>query len=112
VQQASGGIKFGSNIQMKVEAVTQTAEDATGMVNGLKFLLGMLAMNQNNPGQHQEALALLQNLSLTSQGNTVQMSLTIPEDQLEQVIRDSKSAHAKTSPAKDSPASLEPRIIQ
>ncbi len=89
VQQLSGGIKFGANVVLSVQAVSQTAQDAQMLAALLKGL-GVGLTGQSN-GEMAWAAALLQNLSVTADGPVTTISVSIPETQVEQMIQ---AAHA------------------
>lgn len=80
IQQGSGGVKFGAQIVMSADAQTVTADDATAMAGVLQFLVNLGQMQaQQNP----QAAAVLKSLVVTSSGNVVHISLSIPEAQAE-----------------------------
>lgn len=91
IQQTSGGVKFGSTVEFSGEAVARSEKDAQSLVDVGKFLSGMLTMKQNQDPQAARFVALLQNLSLTTQGNTVQVRLSVPETELEGLLESRKA---------------------
>ena len=89
IEQASLGVKFGTDIVIWVHAVTHTPEDAAGLVSALQFFSGMATSGQNtNP----QAAAMLQRLKLGAEGNTAKLSLSIPEAEAEAAIRSAIAA--------------------
>ncbi len=93
IEQASLGVKFGSDIVIWVQAVTHTPEDAAGLVSALQFFSGMAAGQKSNP----QMTAMLQKLKIGSEGNTAKISLTIPEADAEAAVRDAMAAGKKQS---------------
>jgi predicted RecA/RadA family phage recombinase len=90
VNQASGGISFGDTVTISAEAVMRSDKDAQALVDVVKFLAGLVQMNkQNNPAAGQVA-TLLDTLQTSVTGNTTTISLSIPEQQIEQLLN---SAH-------------------
>ena len=86
INEASGGIRFGSTISISAEAITRSEKDAQALVDVVKFVAGMVQLNrQNNPAAGQVA-TLLDTLDCKTAGNVTSISLTIPEQQLEQMI--------------------------
>lgn len=80
ITQSSGGVKFGAQIVVTANAQTATANDASSIAGILQFLANMGQMQaQQNP----QAAAILKSIAVTSNGNTVQLSLSIPEAQAE-----------------------------
>ena len=91
IEQASLGVKFGSDIVIWVHAVTRTPEDAAGLVSALQFFSSMAASQKGNP----QTAAMLQRLKIGSEGNTAKISITVPEAEAEAAIRDAMAAGAK-----------------
>jgi hypothetical protein len=85
VQQASGGVKLGANMVLSARAVSQTEKDAAALADVVKMLADLAQMNAPQ-GQPAAAAALLQNLAVTAEGAVTTLSLSIPEQQLEQLI--------------------------
>jgi len=88
IQQASGGVLFGSTIQFGGEAVTRSEKDASALVDVVKFLAGMVQLNRDKPDAAKLA-GILDTLVLSSTANTMTISLSIPESDLEQLMKPS-----------------------
>jgi hypothetical protein len=86
VQQASGGVKFGTNVVLTAQTVSQTDKDATALAETLKMLTGMAQMTAPK-GLAASGAALLQNLSVAAAGQVTTLSLSVPEQQIEQIIK-------------------------
>jgi hypothetical protein len=86
VQQASGGVKFGANVVLTAQTVSQTDKDATALAETLKMLTNMaqLSAPKDLPAQ---VPALLRNLSVAAAGQVTTISLSVPEQQVEQIIK-------------------------
>jgi hypothetical protein len=82
VQEASASVVLSSPVQISAEALAGSDQDATSLSDVLKFVVMMF---QSNP-----QASLLNALSVTTDHSTVRVSLTIPEDQLEQIIKSAK----------------------
>ncbi|HXN48885.1 MAG TPA: hypothetical protein VN893_19700 [Bryobacteraceae bacterium] len=93
IEQASLGVKFGSDIVVWVKAVTHTPEDAAGLVSALQFFSSMAASQKSNA----QMTAMLQRLKIGSEGNTAKISLTIPEADAEAAVRDAMASGKKQS---------------
>jgi len=96
IQQTSGGIKFGAIIQISVDAVANTSQNATALADVIHFLGNMVQANA--PSASAAAItSLVQSLSVQTDGNTVKLALAIPEQQLESLVNsaphDVSSAH-------------------
>lgn len=95
VQAASGGVKFGSSVQFTAQAQADNAQDATSMAGVLQLLVNLA---QANASKNPEGAAALKNLTVTASGANVNIALTLPEDQFQQLL--SKPAHIKKAAAR------------
>ncbi len=91
VQSLSGGVKFGQTVNFKGQAQTDTAQNATALAGVIQFLANMA---QLQAGQNAQAAAALQSLTATASGTTVTVTLSLPEDQFQQLL------HPKANVAK------------
>jgi hypothetical protein len=91
VQQASGSIMLSSPVVISAEALAASDQDATSLSDVLKFVMMMVQGNAQ--------ASLLNSLNVTTDHSTVKVQLSIPEDQLEQLIKsakpDGEKAHKK-----------------
>lgn len=103
IEQVSGGVRLSSRIDISFEALTRSEKDATALNDVVRFLTG-LALSQGKPG----AAKALENLQLKVEGRTVKFALTIPEQQVAQMIEAQKKAmaaqRARPKPAPERPA--------
>lgn len=92
VQASSGSITFTSPIQITGEAVADTPQDASALSDVIKFLASMMQSSvQDKAGAGAQVATLLQNLSVTTDQNTVKVALSIGETDLENLIKSGKS---------------------
>jgi hypothetical protein len=84
IQSAAGGVKFGAQVVVKGQALADNAQDATSMGDALKLLASIAQMQANGDPA---ALALAQSLQVTTDGSTVNVSVSLPEDQLQQIVK-------------------------
>jgi hypothetical protein len=97
IVQSSGGIKFGAMIQVSAEAVARTDKDATALADVVRFLASLVQANA--PAAEAAAItSLVQTLSVTTDGNTVKVGLTVPEEQLENALRSADHGKASKNP--------------
>jgi hypothetical protein len=89
IESASGGVKFGSVVVLTGQAQAATPQDASQLGDVLKLFVSMA---QVQASQHPEAAALAQSLVVTTQGSTVKISLSVPEDQLQQLVKPQAAA--------------------
>jgi hypothetical protein len=93
--QLSGGVKFGADVAVNLNGVCQTAPQAAALVEGLKALLAAAAANGQAAGP---AKLILQNLNLSASGDVITLALTIPEQQIESLIKPGKFGPAGVTP--------------
>jgi hypothetical protein len=80
----SAGIHFDAGaVTLLGEVSTATEKDAQSMADTLKFLAAMLQTNKN---QNPQAAALLQGAQFTAAGPIMRISLSVPEQQMEQIF--------------------------
>jgi len=83
VQSGYVGVKFGSNVALTVQAQSDTAENAAGIA-GLLQLAGNLAQMQT--AKNPDAAAFAKSLTVTAQGSTVNVSVSLPSDRFQQLL--------------------------
>jgi hypothetical protein len=89
------GVKFGSNINVTAQATTDTAATATNLANMLQFLQNLAQMQAT---QNPQAASLAKSVAITSSGNTVNITASLPEDQFQTLIHprvQPRSAHKR-----------------
>ena len=88
VQQAAAGVKYGTNVVLTVQAQTDTAQNATSMAGVVQLLvnLGQAQAQSAQNGSAQQAADLLKSLVVKADGNLVNLTLSLPEPQFEQLL--------------------------
>ena len=90
VQAAVGGVKFGAQVVFSGEAQCDTAQNATTLGDVVKLLINLAQMQA---GQDPTAAALIKSVNVTTNGNVVAISASLPEDVFQQMLQ--PHAHAK-----------------
>lgn len=86
IQQASAGVKFGANVVVTALAQLDTAQNATTLAGLVQLLANMAQMQaQKAP----EAAALAKSVVVTATGTTLNLSFSMPQAQIQQMV-DSK----------------------
>jgi hypothetical protein len=93
VTQSSGGIRFGQTIEASLQATARSPQDANALADVIRFLASMIQMRQDDPRAAILAPAL-NSMALSTTGNTVHVSLSIPEKSLEQ-LAELRPRHAR-----------------
>lgn len=87
IEQASGGLRFGAaNVEVSGEAVARSDKDATALADVLRFLASMVQMNRDNKNAG-ELAKVLDTMDVRTEANVLKFSLSIPEDQIERMVK-------------------------
>jgi len=89
IQSASGGVKFGSAVVVTAQAQAATAQDASSLGDVLKLLVSVV---QAQASQRPGVAALAQSLVVATQGSTLKITLSLPEDQIQQLVKPKAAA--------------------
>jgi len=95
VVEIGGGIKFGADLLISIEAVNRTDKDAAALADVVRFFVGMAQMSAQKDPKAANSLQFLQRLQLTAEGNVTRMSLSIPGAELEKLIQKAQAAVPK-----------------
>ncbi len=108
IREASGGLRFGKDIRIALEVVTRSEKDAASLGDVFKFFTG-LALTQ---GRSEQA-KVLESIQLKVEGATLKFGLTIPEQQVAQMIEAQKKAlAAQRRKARPKPVPGEPAPVE
>jgi hypothetical protein len=92
VQQAAGGVKFGSPVVFTGEATCDTAQNASALSDVIKLLINMAQMQT---GQDPTAAALVKSVTVTpKEKNVVMVSASLSEEVVERLLESKKPAAA------------------
>ncbi len=84
IQSASGGVKFGANVAFTAQAQADNAQDAANMAGMLQLMANMLQLQaSSNP----QAAAIGKALTVTSSGTAINVSLTLPDAQFQELVK-------------------------
>ena len=84
IQSAAGGVKFGALVVVTAQVQADNAQNATSMGDALKLLASLAQLQAAN---EPAAAALAQSLTVSTKGSTLNVSISLPEDQLQQVVK-------------------------
>ena len=85
VLQASGGVHFGNTIQMSLDALTRSPQDATSLADVVRFVASMIQMQRQSDTRAGIVASSLDNMTLQTSGDTMRLSISMPEKNLEQL---------------------------
>ena len=92
IQSAAGGVKYGDQIVITAQAQADTADNAKVMADTLKLLASLVQLQAS---KEPAAAAVLQSLTITAQGSTLNVSLSVPEDLLQKALKPAASLGAR-----------------
>ncbi len=84
VKEFDGGLKFGSSVVVTARAVADTSQNATTLAGVVQLLASLMQMQA---AQNPQAAALAKSLVVNINGVNVDISWSIPQDQLEQMMK-------------------------
>ena len=79
----AAGVKFGANVVVTIQAEADNAQDATTMSGVLQLLVSVAKMQA---AQNAQLAALANGLNVTNENTLVNVTITMPEDQLQQLL--------------------------
>jgi len=83
IQGADTGVKFGANVTITAQVQADNAQDASALSGLLQFGANLVQAQANT--QDAAAAALLKSMKITASGATVNVSMSLPEAQVEQL---------------------------
>ena len=91
IEQTSGGVRFGTIVEVSGEAVTKTDKDALALADVIRFMTGLMQIHRDKNPEIGKFGSLLDSLQVRTTASTVQVSLSIPQADLEQFMTDKKA---------------------
>lgn len=82
---ASGGILFGDPVQLSFDATTRSPKDATSLADVIRFAASMIQMQRQNDPRADILASALDNMGLTTDGDSMHLSISLSEKNLEQI---------------------------
>ncbi|HMJ62783.1 MAG TPA: hypothetical protein VK493_13515, partial [Bryobacteraceae bacterium] len=86
---------FGQVIEASFQATTRSAQDANALADVVRFLASMVQMQSQEDARAAILAPALNSMALSTAGNTVHFSVSIPEKSLEQ-LAELRPRHART----------------
>ncbi len=91
IQGSSGGVKFGTNVQITAQVLTTDAASATSLANVLQALVSIASMAGGQDPQIAILGQILQGMKVTTDGAAINVALSIPETQIESILNNVKN---------------------
>jgi len=97
ILQSSGGIQLSNeSVQLAFDAVTRSEKDAQALCDVVRFFASMLQMQRTNEGPAALLAPSLDQMQLTSSGDSMHLVLSVPEKVVEQILSQAP-AHKRTA---------------
>ncbi len=87
IQSYSAAVKLGDSVQTAVQVQANSAENAEALGNVFKLVVSLGSMNAASDPQTASLMKLLQALQVSTSGQNVDIALTVPEAQMEGLIK-------------------------
>lgn len=101
IVQSSGSVRFSDQIALSFQAETRSDKDATSLADVVRFFSSLIQMRRDNDPHLSTLASALDNMQLSTSGNTMSLAFSIPEKDFEQFAR---QMHASHKPAEAKPA--------
>ena len=88
---AGAGVKFGANVVTTVQGTADNAQDAATLAQTLQLLVNIGQM-QTGANSNANLTALLQGLSISAKGTALNIAVSLPEAQIQQLVNQSRKA--------------------
>jgi hypothetical protein len=85
IRAVSGGVEFGSNVAVTIDATTRSDQDAVSLSDVIRFVASIVQVKRQDDPRAALLAASLDTMQLKSSGDTVHVSFSIPEKNLEQI---------------------------
>jgi hypothetical protein len=101
IRQISGGITFGNDVVFACDLLARTPKDAESIAGIVRMFIGLAASSNRDA---KEAAAVLEKLSIRTEGPSVRLGLTIPQAELVRWAQQARErAAASQAPARPAP---------
>jgi hypothetical protein len=84
VTESSGGLRFGSLIQLSFDAITRSEKDASALADVVRFLASFVQMQRQKDPHAELVASALDTMNLKTDGAAMHLGLSLPEKNLEQ----------------------------
>jgi hypothetical protein len=92
IEQTSGGVRFGTMVEIVGEALTRSDKDALALVDVIRFVAGLMQTQREKNPQAAQFAALLDSMEVKAAASTVHVSLSIAQAEIEKLIKPRRAA--------------------
>ena len=98
ILQSDGSVHFGDKgIDLSFEALTRSEKDAQSLADVVRFFASMVQMQRENHPEADLMAKSLDTMQLATKGNTVHVSLALPEAAAEQMLNGPRRPHNRAA---------------
>ena len=91
IEQTSGGVRFGTMVEIVGEALTRSDKDALALVDVIRFVTGLMQMHREKNPEAAKFAALLDSMEVKATASTVHVSLSIPQAEIEKLMKSKRA---------------------
>jgi hypothetical protein len=94
ILQSSGGVHFGDQISLSFQALTRSDKDAQSLSDVVRFIGSMVQMKRQENPQLGVIATAFDGMNLNTNGSTMTLGMSIPEQSFEQLAQSAKHGTA------------------
>lgn len=95
IDMVSGGLTFGSVVQLSAEAVMTSEKEAQALNDVIRFLLGIAELQRGRNPRMDTVFNMLRNSETRIDGANVLFTASVPQEEIEKLIRERKRVAAR-----------------
>jgi hypothetical protein len=92
IQNASGGVKFGTNVVVSAQVQAGNAQDASNLGDTLKLLASMALLQAKGDAT---VTALANSLNVSTSGAVLNVSISLPQEMLQEMAKPKPAVHRR-----------------
>lgn len=85
VQESSGGVRFGDTVELSLDAVARSPQDATALADVIRLLASTVQVSRQSDPRASILAGALDNMTLSTSGDDLHVAISLPEKSLEQL---------------------------
>lgn len=85
VQESSGGVRFGNTVELSLDAVARSPQDATALADVIRLLASTVQVSRQSDPRAGILAGALDSMTLSTSGNDLHVAISLPEKSLEQL---------------------------
>jgi len=95
IVQSSGSVRFGDQIALSFQAETRSDKDATSLADVVRFVSSLVQMRRDSDPHLSTLASAFDNMQLSTSGNTMNLAISIPEKDFEELAHQMHADHKK-----------------